>query len=378
VKSDLNRIIAAIYDAALQPELWSAALAHAARYFDASRAILETPLRSTLAGGFVAVHNISQCDLAAYNAHFRSRNVWMDGHFKRHSGREGAFTGDMFASHDELVNSEFYSDYLRRQDAYHMCSSVIHGRSPNMDLVTITVTRGRRQRRFSEEHRRAIGHLAPHVQRALAIHDRLGSSAQVTGTMNPDALQFAASAVFLVNGSAKILQLSPSAERVVRDGSILTVQADHLTSARDNDSLVEAIRQVSQARTNGRFGRLLLLRGSVVPLLRAHALIVSADVLAPGAVLVFLGPLGATQYVRLSESLRALYGLTPAESRLCELLKEGHSLQTAAGLLSIRTSTVASQLKSIFLKTGLGRQADLVRALLDVAALTATSAFTDN
>ncbi|HYD07570.1 MAG TPA: helix-turn-helix transcriptional regulator [Reyranella sp.] len=368
VTADLNALVAGIYDGALDGRPWRAILADVARYFDASRALMGTPLRLPGEGGFKEVHNISRSDLDLYDAHFRSRNLWMQGHFKHHAGRDGAFTGDMFVSYEELANSEFYSDYLRPQDAYHFCASTIRTRSPEADLVSLTVTRGRRQRKFSKLHRSAIGLLAPHVQRALAIRNRMDVGDGVRPIFS-DALLLPSAPVFLVTGSARILQQSAAAERIVRDGSFLRVQFDHLRATQDNDELVAAIREVSEARANGRFSRLLLLGGGSSATDRMHLLVATADVQVAGAVLVLPGPMGTAHNVCMAESLRSIYRLTPAESRLCELLKEGHSLREAADLLFVQASTAASQLKSIFIKMGISRQADLVRMLVDIAAL---------
>jgi DNA-binding CsgD family transcriptional regulator len=58
------------------------------------------------------------------------------------------------------------------------------------------------------------------------------------------------------------------------------------------------------------------------------------------------------------------YGLTPAEARLTNLLAGGASLKDASDQLGVRLSTVRSHLKSIFSKTGVTRQSELVRLFL--------------
>jgi DNA-binding CsgD family transcriptional regulator len=59
-----------------------------------------------------------------------------------------------------------------------------------------------------------------------------------------------------------------------------------------------------------------------------------------------------------------LYGLTPAESRLAAKIAEGRSLEQAAVMLNITTETARSYIKRILSKTGVKRQAELVRLLL--------------
>ena len=62
-------------------------------------------------------------------------------------------------------------------------------------------------------------------------------------------------------------------------------------------------------------------------------------------------------------------GLTAAEARLTAKLLQGLSLADAASALTISTHTARTQLKSIFAKTGVRRQSELLRLLTEVSAL---------
>lgn len=63
-------------------------------------------------------------------------------------------------------------------------------------------------------------------------------------------------------------------------------------------------------------------------------------------------------------ALRAMLGITAAEARLVEQLVGGLSVSEAADLLGISVHTARSQLKSVFGRTGIRRQADLIRHVL--------------
>jgi DNA-binding CsgD family transcriptional regulator len=67
-------------------------------------------------------------------------------------------------------------------------------------------------------------------------------------------------------------------------------------------------------------------------------------------------------------SLAMLLGLTPAETGLAMLLGQGLSLGDAAAALGVRMPTVRAQLRAIFAKTGVTRQSELVRVILNYAA----------
>jgi DNA-binding CsgD family transcriptional regulator len=63
--------------------------------------------------------------------------------------------------------------------------------------------------------------------------------------------------------------------------------------------------------------------------------------------------------------LSDLHGLTRAEARLALELLRGNSLAEAARHLGVTRNTVKSQLQRIFEKTGVTRQSELVRLLMD-------------
>jgi pimeloyl-ACP methyl ester carboxylesterase/DNA-binding CsgD family transcriptional regulator len=69
---------------------------------------------------------------------------------------------------------------------------------------------------------------------------------------------------------------------------------------------------------------------------------------------------------RLWGSINRNFGLTPAEVRLAERLRDGQSLKEAADALGTSINTVRNQLRAIFDKMGLKRQSDLVRALTEL------------
>jgi len=83
----------------------------------------------------------------------------------------------------------------------------------------------------------------------------------------------------------------------------------------------------------------------------------------------FLAPFGATALVcitdpsarfeGLTEQQRAMLGLTPREARLAELLRNGHSVISAAEMMEITYNTARIHLAALFRKTNTTRQAEL-------------------
>jgi DNA-binding CsgD family transcriptional regulator len=69
----------------------------------------------------------------------------------------------------------------------------------------------------------------------------------------------------------------------------------------------------------------------------------------------------------------AAFGLTPAETRLLADLFGGRTLNETAAALGITRPTAKTHLEHIFLKTGVTRQADLMRLWTRLISPTASN-----
>lgn len=78
---------------------------------------------------------------------------------------------------------------------------------------------------------------------------------------------------------------------------------------------------------------------------------------------------------RIVQRVRPLYGLTEAEARVMAELALGRTVEEVAAAHGVRPSTVRAQVRSIFEKTGVHRQTDLVRLALTGAPLVGSCCF---
>ena len=65
-------------------------------------------------------------------------------------------------------------------------------------------------------------------------------------------------------------------------------------------------------------------------------------------------------------NLSVAFGLTPAECRVAILLGDGLAPRNIAETIGVTENTVRSQVKSIYSKIGVRRQAELIRFLLGI------------
>jgi DNA-binding CsgD family transcriptional regulator len=86
------------------------------------------------------------------------------------------------------------------------------------------------------------------------------------------------------------------------------------------------------------------------------------DVFSGATWLLFMTPLDRKAGLP-ADILQALFDLSPAEARVTRLLMEGKSVSLIAREAGVGENTVRAHLKSVFAKTGVNRQAELVRLL---------------
>ncbi len=176
----------------------------------------------------------------------------------------------------------------------------------------------------------------------------------------------------LLDGHGAIIEVNDHAHRLLSRHSGLLRNDERLTAElpRDATALTAAVRAVIGAAVTGRRiapRQLSVQRGregaplhlSVMRPYETAALRIEPG--DPAVLLLVVDPSAATA---ATTGVCSLYGLTPAQSRLTRRLAEGDSLAEAATALGLTCETARTYLKQVFAKTGVRRQATLVRMML--------------
>ena len=232
------------------------------------------------------------------------------------------------------------------------------------------------QRRSSQGHAqeqdiRLFQLLKPHVSRALAMADQLGTIQEMR-RCTVDVLEASADAILALDVEGQVLLENSTARDLLATKDGLYLEAGRLRTgiASEQVQLDGAIIAAAQAR--GGRGWMKVSRPSGGPpyaLFVAPLSVGSAErTLAQAGVLVIVHDM-ASQSCANIEMLIAILGLTEAEAKLASALSAGHSIESSAALLGIRPATARSELKSVFRKTGVSRQQDLVRVLTALASV---------
>jgi DNA-binding CsgD family transcriptional regulator/PAS domain-containing protein len=239
-------------------------------------------------------------------------------------------------------------------------------KSTPMHLSCFSGGRHERQRIITEREIEFGMLLLPHLRRAVTISNLLDVRT-IEGTRMAEALDALRCAVVLTNEHSAILHANRAAEHMLDKGGPIQ-SAQGIVQATAPSATAELRSAVALATANeagiGKTGLAIRLTERDVPPVFAHVLpLTGSDFrtrLQPAAVAaVFIeAPPDAQDG---ADALAAAFGLTPAETKVLAGLFAGRTLVETAATLGIARPTAKTHLEHIFLKTGVTRQAELMR-----------------
>ncbi len=271
----------------------------------------------------------------------------------------------------ELVKTELYNDYMRRLGSFHLvgaCALRNGGRS-----ALISTFRDKKAGAFTDGESGVLRQLMPHLNCALTISQRMEQLSSQHQMLSHEMDQTPIGMIFF-DATGSIIDLNARASAIIDEHPLLYIRHRKLSSQQlDLRKKIELMVQTIVAFTQ---------QGTLTP---------SADtaVRVPGAdkareIHILASPLGkqVPQHLNIDTQkcygvlilgapeqrqgiphaiLKALYNLSFAESRLVNLLATGVDLKEASDQLEISPHTARAQLKSVFRKTGVKRQAELIK-----------------
>lgn len=264
------------------------------------------------------------------------------------------------------LRSQAYVDYAHEHDIANGCQTKLVDGSQGM--VGFALLRSRKDGVSDERARDVFGRIAPHVRSAVRTQIALERAAP--GVL-AGALGQAGVAVFVVGGDAKVQSMTAMAEQALARGP-LRLAHGRLGSDNAGDTV-----RLHQALARHATGAVLPLETLLLPGVDRSRPVLIDLVQAPRVagsfgfrphVLAILRG-GGRWHASAPMVLMALYRLSPAEADVALRLAEG---ATRAGIAEARRATLATvraQLKSIFAKVGVEREAELIvrlRAMLQL------------
>jgi DNA-binding CsgD family transcriptional regulator/PAS domain-containing protein len=271
---------------------------------------------------------------------------------------------------ESFIRSGYYNEFFRRitEGYWSAASWITLDRGAGIGLG-IGIHRSRRADPEDAAQVEILGSLSSHLRRAGRLHMKLNDVKTRVAQLS-DALDHIRQPAILATSEGRLVIANEAAGRLFNPPRLLSIDSSGkivTCSAKATRQLWEAIqaaarpahqadaRQLCDIIVNGD-DETPLVSLNVLPLhrregparcdLEGGSIMIMAQEFEPALVSV--------------ETLRSAFALSPAEARLIRLLATGASLRQASEIVGVSYSTVMSQIKSCFQKTGTHRQAELV------------------
>ena len=379
---ELEKLIGLVYEGPLQDKPWRSFLPELRRLMDAQ--VVSLVLRPPAAGDRGVILNCQRsedgeddlADPSDWEAiNYQEQFFAIDPFVNLPPGK--VVTQQELVPDEDLLGSEYYLNYLKPIGLFHILG--VDTVEPDGMEARLRVARRPDEPAFNEFHKTLCERLLPHLRRAIQIHARL-SRMESERDLYADTVDHLAVATLVLDERGRVLNTNAVARQLLAtgDGLALADERLHIEDRRTDGQLQELIGNAIAAQRSGTTGMARALRIPRPSGLQDFGLVLRPVPLSEWAegqsspcVAVFisdpeLGELDSSR--RSGDLLRELFQLTPAEASLALKLARGLSLAEISAAQNISQHTARAQLKAVFAKTGVSRQAELVRLVLKSVA----------
>lgn len=361
---ELSRVIADIYDAAIDPALWQQALASVCNYVGGKTAALLWHDSAAQQAQVMHIYN----DDPHYTQLYFQKYLTMDPFYPA-AGlvEEGAVhVQDEIVPRDELVKTRFYKEWIEPQGIVDVVSSNLEVGITRSSMINIQTdaTYGMVDGKMRER----LAVLVPHLQRAVSI-GRLFDQSKTAVQGLTNALDHVEAAVFLVGAEGAISFANAPAQQMLRQANRVCERdnALHAVAADIDQILRDTFRSAENGDASlGVRGVAVSLASSPEESLFAHVLPMTsgrrqkAGEANHAVAAVFIRETAPNAPPPL-EAIARLYELTASELRVLDALVKVNGIRAMAEMLGLSQATVKTHLHNLFRKTGTTRQSDLVK-----------------
>lgn len=373
-----------IYQGALETQPWESALPALRKTFDAQVAslVLRPPAQgdggailNSLRPGTQDENTAAESDLANPGdwelSAYRERFFALDPFVNLPPGRVIAL--EDILSDEALMASDYYQHYLKPVDLFRILG--VDTIEPGGMLARLRFSRRRSEAPFNDQDRQLLQLITPHLQRSTQFYAKLSRTTSERD-IYAGAVDQLSVATIILDEQGRLLNHNEVANTLLKDGDGLCLRKQqlHIKDRKIDRELQLAVATIIEAQQGGKTAVVRALRvprsggradlGLVIRPVAASQW--SEGQSSPCAALFISDPdlrESASQQV-----LGDLFGLTPAESNLAIMLSRGMSLAEVSTAQTISQHTARAQLKSVFAKTNVSRQAELVRLILKSVA----------
>lgn len=294
--------------------------------------------------------------IAGYFRHWRHINIYRPA-MRRDSG---VFLCHEHLTPEALARSPYAQDFYFAMGERWLAGAVAQ-RDPDFE-VSLVFNRREGQPQFGETERRFITDFMPHVRRAAVMAAR--SEMQ---NATADAVVLGLSAlkrpVWLVDGELRVVWQNDVADALAPQARWFSQSRGRLVvaDAAAHGELLLLVKSALARRLEGAGAKAMRVHDEEGAALEIEVMPATAPDGPGGArsVAMVLGrPIGLCAPSAI-EALRARHALSPKEAELAIDIARGLDIEAIAEGRKVSPETVRTQLRSIYAKTGTGRQAEL-------------------
>lgn len=147
-----STLVDSIYQGATDPSRWPAILPPIVDWIGARKNLFFTPLHVPAQGGFVFSYALPESFIELWRTRYQEGDLWAQGAVRKGLFVDGSVPlGTELCSREELLASDWYKDFLSREDLVHLLAGAVSGVDSKLTLpVSCAFYRGLRDPEFGE------------------------------------------------------------------------------------------------------------------------------------------------------------------------------------------------------------------------------------
>lgn len=287
--------------------------------------------------------------------------------------------GKVFTLNDRAMRSELESlDFYEFLNSYNVSDLIgfdVYDKASDIRLRLRLVRIGDAPA-FSQQERARLETIVPQMNNALKLYSAYTNSSFIE-EFYEELLSSMGIASVILNDKLQVHSANKQAKQILttKDGVFLRNNSFRCSHSADQQKLQDACRELLASppddEQSQRTSSISIDRLNSESKWDVHIRIVekrSVDLGEGGPQLVLLLQKPVRDNAPSQSRLIEMFGLTPAEAKLIPHLLDGLTLTATATALGVSRNTARSQLSSIFTKTGVNRQNQLVKLVSDAFA----------
>lgn len=354
-----------LYEAATRPEMWNVFLRNASEVLRADKAGIF--LYSPRSEQTTIVVDLGLTEEARRDTEQMVKfSPWI-AEIRKHQDK-GWYSGspEDVLSMERYRKSKFYNDFCRKHEIEWIGVAIVF--TPLGSLLGLAVSRPDNEGAFSEADKELLRKLVPHLGRTFRVYEDVAALRE-RNAAGQRALDLIGAACITLDSSGRILSMDRLAEALITEGGALRVKDGRLLAGVSVEQnaldacVVPACACGVGICPDPGAGAVVLHSCHGDPLYLSVLPYHSSSLLEGSPVALVFITTPEEQGCGEHRLWRSMFGMSPAECRVAEMMKRGMDVAEISKAMRIKSDTVRYYQKCVYRKTGARGQGPLMRLL---------------